>query len=56
MKKYPLIKGSYAYAIALYGTDGFNTEQLKAGELEISGIWAMFNINITLFKKKANVA
>lgn len=36
MKKYPLIKGSYAYAITLYGTDGFNTRALKNGELEIS--------------------
>ena len=35
-KKFPLIKGSYAYAIALYGTDGFNTRALKNGELEIS--------------------
>lgn len=36
MKKYPLIKGTDAYSIALFRTSRFDIQKVKAGELEIT--------------------
>ena len=36
MNKFPLIKGTDAYSITLFGTNGFDSKKVKAGELEIT--------------------